>query len=252
VLAGVLFALAIGCRLSTVFLVVAWLVAEQLGDRRTRAPVRSTMITGAVALSLGALCFVPSWLSADRTLDFLETTSELAGLRAHLGRLAIKNVAFFGVLAGLVLAFGLPRLRRAWPSWHTSTTFRFAVLAFAATEVVYFRFPFKPLHLIPAAMAVALVIGHFGTEARRWIGVLIVAQLIGGLVTTTLAAPDVEDRASSGEIQLGLTAGPLLTDVRCRLDDRDDGPYADGDSAESTERAERNAACQLETWRASP
>ena len=74
-------------------------------------------------------------------------------------------------------------------------------------------------------MAVALVIGHFGTEARRWIGVLIAAQLIGGLVTTTLAAPDVEDRASGGEIQLGLTTGPLLTDVQCRLDDRDDGPY---------------------------
>ena len=57
---------------------------------------------------------------------------------------------------------------------------------------------------------------------------LIAAQLIGGLVTTTLAAPDVEDRATSGQIELGITAGPLLTDVRCRLDDRDDGPYEDG------------------------
>ena len=252
VLAGFLFALAIGCRLSTVFLVLAWLVAEQLGDRQSRVPLRSTMISGALALSLGALCFVPSWLSADRTLDFLESASGFAGLRVHLGRWAIKNVAFFGVLASIVLAFGLPRLRRAWPSWRTSRAFRFGLLAFAATEVVYFRFPFKPLHLIPAAMAVALVIGHFGTEARRWIGVLIAAQLIGGIVSTTLASPDVEDRASTGEIQLGLTTGPLLTDVQCRLDDRDDGPYEDGTSPESTERAERNAACQLETWRASP
>ena len=252
VLAGVLFALATGCRLSTVFLVVAWLVAEQLGDRSTRVTVRGTVITGAVALSLGAVCFVPSWMSADRTFEFLESASGFGGVRVHFGRWAIKNVAFFGVLGSVVLAFGLPRLRRAWPSWQSSTAFRFALLAFATTELVYFRFPLKPLHLIPAGMAVALVIGHFGTEARRWIGVLIVAQLVGGLVTTTLAAPDIEDRATGGDVQLGLTTGPLLTDVQCRLDDRGDGPYEDGTSEESTQRAERNAACQLETWRASP
>ena len=251
-LAGVLFALATGCRLSTAFLVVAWLVAEQLGERSTRAPARSTVITGVVALSLGALCFVPPWLSADRTLDFLQSASGFAGVRIHLGRWVIKNVAFFGVLGSVVLAFGLPRLRRAWPSWRTSTAFRFALLAFVATELVYFRFPFKPLHLIPAGMAVALVIGHFGVEARRWIGVLIAAQLLGGLVTTTLAAPDVEDRATGGQIQLGLTTGPLLTDVQCRLDDRDEGPYEDGSSEQSIQRAARNADCQLETWRASP
>ena len=191
VLAGVLFALAVGCRLSTVFLVLAWLVAEQLGDRpaagagaeHDRSPARSRW-------SLGALCFVPSWLSADRTLDFLETTSELRGPAGsprpvgHQERGVLRRAG-----RRSCCAFGLPRLRRAWPSWHTSTAFRFAVLAFVATEVLYLRFPFKPLHLIPAAMAVALVIGHFGTEARRWIGVLIAAQLIGGLVTTTLGRP---------------------------------------------------------------
>jgi Glycosyltransferase family 87 len=251
IFAGVLFALATGCRLSTMFLVVGWLIAEQIGDRSTRVPLRSTFVTGGVALALGALCFVPSWLSSDRTLDFLDSASDFAGLRVHLGRWAIKNVAFFGVLAGAVLAFGLPRLRRAWPAWRSSVAFRFALLALVVTELVYFRFPFKPVHLIPAAMATALLIGHFGTAARRWIGVLIAAQLIGGLVTTTIASPDVTDRATGGQIELGITQGPLLNDIRCRLDDRDEGPYEEG-SPESIQRSARNASCQLETWRATP
>ena len=248
--AGLLFALAIGCRLSTVLLVGAWLVAEQLGARDRRVAWRATAVTAAIALGVGALCFLPPWLSADRSLDFLDSGSDFAGLRVHLGRWAIKNVAFFGVLAAPVLLVGLPRLRRAWPSWRTSVPFRFAVLAFVATELLYLRFPFKPLHLIPAAMAVALVVGHFGTGARRWFAVLIAAQLVGGLITTTLAAPDVVDRATGGEVQLGVTAGPLLTDVRCRLDDRDDGPYVDGTSPESKERTLANADCQHQTWRA--
>ena len=50
------------------------------------------------------------------------------------------------------------------------STFLAVVLSFVATELLFLRFPFKPLHLLPAAMAVALVVGHFGTEARRWIG----------------------------------------------------------------------------------
>ena len=250
VLAGVLFALAIGCRLSTVGLVVAWLVAEQLGRPSSRVAWRRTILTGAIALVLGALCFVPSWLSADRTLDFLHTANEFVGLRVHVGRWLIKNVAFFGVLAGVVLMVGIPRLRRVWSAWPTSIPFRFAVLGFVAAELLYLRFPFKLVHLIPAGMAVALSIGHLGTNARRWIGALIVAQLIGGLVTTTLAAPDVQDRATSGEIDMDLTTGPLVTDVRCRLEDRDDGPYEDGRSFASIQRAAHNAACQLETWRA--
>jgi hypothetical protein len=250
VLAGVLFALSIGCRLSTAGLVVAWLLAEQLGRRSSRRSWRSTMVTASVALLLGALCFVPSWLWADRTFDFLVSTNEFVGLRVHVGRWLIKNVAFFGVLAGAVLLFGIPRLRRVWPAWHTSIPFRFAVLGFVAVELLYLRFPFKLVHLIPAGMAVALSIGHLGPSARRWIGALIAAQLIGGIVTTTLAAPDVVDRATGGEIELGVTEGPLVTDVQCRLDDRDDGPYVDGRSNESVQRAAQNAACQLTTWRA--
>ena len=251
VLGGVLFALATGCRLSTVFLAGAWLLAERIGRAESRPSVRSTMITGSITVLLGAVCFVPSWLWADRTLDFLQSESDFAGFGVHLGRWAIKNVAFFGVLAGAVLLAGLPRLRRVWPAWHTSVPFRFALLALAVTEVLYFRFPFKLVHLLPAAVAVALVIGFLGTESRRWIGVLIAAQLVGGLITTTLAAPDVEDQATSGQVELGLTAGPLLTDVRCRLDDLDGGPY-DDPFADEIDRSGRNAACQLETWRANP
>ena len=210
------------------------------------------MITGAVALVLGALCFVPSWLSADRTLDFLETTSELAGLRVHLGRWAIKNVAFFGVLAGVVLAFGLPRLRRAWPSWHTSVT-----VPLRCPGLRRHRGRVLPLPVQAAAPhprrhgggARHRPLRHRGPPVDRRAHRRPADRRPGD---DDPAAPDVEDRASSGEIQLGLTAGPLLTDVQCRLDDRDDGPYEDGTSEESTERAERNAACQLETWRASP
>jgi hypothetical protein len=248
--AGLLFALGTGCRLTAGVLVVAWLVAERVGAPSSRPPWRATIITAAVAGAGAVLGFVPSWLWADGTLDFLDSGLPFDGIGTNVGRWGVKNVAFFGVLAIPVLVAGLPRLFRASSAWATSVVFRFGLLAFVATEVLYLRYPLKTLHLLPAAVALALVVGHLGERARRWILVLVAAQLIGGLVTTTIAAPDVEDRADSGRIELGLTDGPLLNDVRCRLDDLDDGRYVDGRSPESRERAAANFDCQLSTWRA--
>ena len=78
---------------------------------------------------------------------------------------------------------------------------------------------------------------------------LVVAQLIGGLVSATFATPDVPDAARSGRIDVSITAGPLLTDVRCRFDDRELGPWPDPSSDAATARAGANAACQNRTWR---
>ena len=100
---------------------------------------------------------------------------------------------------------------------------RFSALVIVVSELLYFRFPFKPMHLLPVVAATALLIGASPLVTKRWVAALVVAQLIGGLVGATFAAPDVQDAARSGRVDVSITAGPLLTDVRCRLDDRDWG-----------------------------
>ncbi len=246
--AGLLFGLAIGCRMSAAVLVLAWLLAERLGVPTARW--RATLVTVAVTALAGAACFVPSWLWADRTFDFLDSGLGFDGVTSHVGRWGIKNLAFFGVLAVPVLLAGLPRLVRSAGAWRTSVAFRFGVLALLATEALFLLYPLKPLHLVPAAVALAVIVGHVGPGGQRWLVLLIAAQLVGAVVTTTIAAPDVEDRADSGQIDLGLTAGPLLNDVRCRLDDLDAGGYDEDRDQESMARSAANFDCQLETWRA--
>jgi len=249
-LAGVLFGLAIGCRASSVLVAVAWLVAERLGDGSSPRPWRAAAVTAATTAAVGALCFVPPWLDAGRTFDFLDNQFVFAGAGTHLGRWAVKNVAVIGVLAGVVLLVGSRAWLGALARWRESVLVRFAALAIVLSEVLYFRFPFKPLHLLPVVAGIALLVGAAPKAPRRWVAALVVAQLLGGVVGTTLAAPDVADEAQSGRIDLGITAGPLLTDVRCRLDDRDRGPWPDPASQAATQRAARNAGCQNETWRA--
>jgi hypothetical protein len=248
VLAGVLFGLAIGCRASSVLLVAAWLVAEVTGPsgHRTRRAVARTAL---VALGVGIVCFLPPWLDAGRSFGFIENELQFVGFGVHLGRWAVKNLALFGVLATGVLLVGVPKLVGALQRWSASTVVRYAVLSLVASEVLYFRFPFKPMHLLPVVAAVALLVGASPLVTKRWLAALVVAQLVGGLVGATIAAPDVEDDARSGRVALSVTAGPLLTDVRCRLDDRDLGPWPDPASDAATDRAAANSRCQNATWR---
>lgn len=249
VVAGVLFALAIGCRASSVLLLLAWLFAQGTGTRDDRPSTRETLQTLVVAGSLALLLFLPPLLEADSGglgVDHLDFT----GFGAHLGRWVTKNVALVGVIPGVVLLVGLPRVIGAFGRWSTSSVVRFATAVLVLTQVLFFRFPFKPLHLLPAVAAVVLLIGSAPAVSRRWIGALVVAQLVGGLVGSTIAAPDVVDDARGGSIELGITAGPLVTDVGCRLDDREQGPWRDPGSGAAQARAAKNAACAAESWRA--
>lgn len=248
-LAGLLFGLAIGCRASSVLLVIAWLGAERTGAPSYRPPLRSTSVTAAVLVPVALVCFIPPWLDAGRTLDFIQNELEFAGLGVHLGRWAVKNLALIGVVSGTVLLVGSRQLLGSLARWRASTVVRFSVAMVVAVEVLFLRFPFKPLHLLPVVAGLALLVGGSPAVTRRWLTALVVAQLVGGLVGATLAAPDQPDRARSGRLDVSITAGPLLTDVRCRLDDRERGPWPPPASDAATQRAAANAACQNETWR---
>jgi hypothetical protein len=255
-LAGVMFGLAVGCRASTVLIVLAWLLAERLGDRAHRPSWRATVITGGTLLVVGVLCFVPPWLAAGHTLDFLRGGPPFEGWRLNLGRWAVKNAAVIGVPAGIVFLLGVRRGLGALARWRASVVVRFAVLVVVSGELLFLRLPFKPVHLLPVVVGVALLVGASPAVKQRWFVALFVAQLLGGMVGSTIAEPDVPHHASSGKLVLQLTEGPLLNDVRCRLDDRRDGPWPDAaDPAQFQAASTRSAIlfdCQSESWKVVP
>lgn len=254
VLGGVLFGLAIGCRSSTGLLAAAWLVAERTGAGSFRPSWRASLTTAGTLLVVGLAAFVPPWLAADRTLGFLEHAIPFAGWTIHLGRWAVKNVAVIGVPAGVVFLLGVRRGFGALARWQASVVVRFAVLGFLAVELLYLRWPYKPLHLLPVVALVALLVGASPAVSRRWMVALVVAQLVGGVVGSTVGEPDVPHAASSGRVALEVVAGPVLNDVRCRLDDRRAGPWPDPTDPDELRAAQTRAAllfdCQSKTWKA--
>src|SRR5918993_1891792 len=100
--AGLLFALAIGCRSSTVLLIVSFLVAEGW-DRERRGTCLRTL---AVMVPLAGLLYVPSFLAFDRTFEFLDHTDGWRGFANNTSRFLYKNyVATGGAFILVALTF---------------------------------------------------------------------------------------------------------------------------------------------------
>jgi hypothetical protein len=218
--AGLLFALSIGSRLSSGFMVVAFLVADGWDPANRRRCLRSL----AVAVPLGAATYIPSWLAFDRSTRFLHNTEGYRSFANNLGRFVYKNYAFAGPILLVVLLVAVPALLAALRNWRTDPMLRFAVLGFAVSEGLYFVMPWKEAHLLPSLFALLLWLGASARNRRGFLWLLIAALAVNGLFSLRLLSPDHPGEAGAGQWNPGLGAGFLVNDIRCRLDYMDQTP----------------------------
>jgi hypothetical protein len=220
VLAGVLFGLAIGSRSTTLLLVAAFLVA----DGWDRAHRRRCLTTAAVAVPLGAAFFIPSWLSQDRTFEFLNATEGWGGFANNVGRLAVKNYAAAGLALVVVLALAAPALVRSLRRWNVDPLLRFAVLGLVVTETLFFLVPWKLAHLIPCLMALVLWVAASDRNRRPFLWLMIGAIALNGIVTFRPFTADQPNNSETASFEPAIVLGLLLNDIDCRAQFMDEPP----------------------------
>ncbi len=212
--AGLLFALAIGTRLSSVFLVLAVLVADGWNRPRRRVDLRAA----AVALPLGALLYVPSWLAFGRSTRFLHTAEGWRSFANNLGRFAYKNYATFGGLFLIVMLVALPALIAALRNWRRDPMLRAGVLGLVVSQGLFFLLPWKYNHLLPCLVTLLLWLAASRRNTRPFLWVVVAALAVNAVITFRPLAPDKPAEAQAGRWDPAITAGLLVNDIECRLD----------------------------------
>jgi hypothetical protein len=220
--AGVLFGLAIGSRATTLLLVAAFLVA----DGWDRAHRRRCLATAALAFPLGAAFFIPSWLSYDRTFEFLTATEGWRGFANNVGRVAVKNYAAAGLALLVVVAVALPALVRSLRHWGSDPLLRFAVLGLAVTEALFLVVPWKLAHLIPCLMALVLWVAASERNRRPFLWLTIGAIALNGIVTFRPLTTDQPNNSTTASFEPAIVLGLLLNDIDCRVEFMDEPPRA--------------------------
>lgn len=212
-MAGVLFALAIGSRLSTGFVVAAFLVADGWDPSRRRRCV----LTALVAAPLGAALYVPSWLAFDRSLAFLESADGYRGFFSNVGLFLYKGYAATGIALIAVLALTVPALWRTLARWRQDPMVRFSVLSLLVTLGLFLQLPWKLAHLLPSLLAALLWLGAtpWGGN-RRFLWLVVAAMAVNGIVTFRPLAPNDPDEATTGTWNPAISPGLLVNDIDCR------------------------------------
>jgi hypothetical protein len=220
VAAGLLFALAIGSRSSTVIIVVLFLLADAWApERRLRC-----LTTAAVMVPLAGLLYVPSWLYYNRTLGFLEHTEGWRGFENNVGRFAYKNYYVAGAALIAVAVACIPALLRTLTSFNRDLMVRVGILGLVGTELLFLQLPWKPAHLLPALLMFLLWVGSSDRNRRPFLYLLIAAIAVNGIVTVRPLTPDRPDESQTADFDPQLMAGHVLNDVRCRLRYMDEEP----------------------------
>lgn len=220
VVAGALFALAIGSRSSTVIVIVLFLLADAWAPESRRR----CLTTAAVMVPIAGLLYVPAWLHYDRTLGFLEHTEGWRGLKNNLGRFAYKNYYVAGGALILVALTCVPALVRSLRAWNRDVMVRVACLGLVGTELLFLQLPWKPAHLLPAVLMFLLWVAASDRNRRPFLYVLIAAIAINGIVTIRPLTPDRPDASQTADFDPELMAGHVVNDIRCRLRYMDEVP----------------------------
>ena len=241
--AGVLFALAIGSRSTTVLLVAAFLVA----DGWDRAHRRRSLGTAAVALPLGAALFIPSWLAFDRSFEFLTATQGWRGLAINVGRLAVKDYAAAGLALVVVVALALPALVRSLSRWTADPLLRFAVLGFAVTEALFLVIPWKLAHLLPGLLALVLWVAASDRNRRPFLWVMIGAIALNGIVAFRPLTADKPNDSEGANFEPAIVLGLLLNDIDCRIEFMDEPPRLESDAWDCTLEPVRGPSDAVDT-----
>jgi hypothetical protein len=221
--AGVLFALAIGSRMSTLAVVAAFLVADGWEPANRRRCIRALLVTAPLAV----LMYVPSWLSFDRSFEFLNYGQSFGGFANHAGRFLYKNFVVAGLALVVLVALAAPAMLASLRRWGREPLIRFSVLALVATQALFFQFPWKGVHLLPAVMALVLWIAATTRNTRPFLWALVAAGVINGLVMFRPLTPDRPDDSRGARWDPTLQPGLLLNDIDCRLDFMDQEPHID-------------------------
>lgn len=229
VAAGLLAALAIGSRSSTIGLVIALVVAEALDARpgatdgvssgSARAAVRRAAVVAVVAAAGGLLLFVPAFRAAGDSLAFAQNDVSSSSLPVQAGRFAAKDLYFFGPFAAVVLLLCLPGALRVLRTWRASWLVRFSSLGLVISQVLFLRYPWKMGHLLPSLVCLALLLAVALRDRQRLLLALVVAQLVYGVANVRLLEPDNPNAATGAKLVFQPAAGVLIVDTRCRDDD---------------------------------
>jgi hypothetical protein len=220
IFAGIAFSLAVGCRLTTVLLVILALVllvsARLISLKVAAASIALTAIFAAV-FYIPPLDFVKwRWW---RIFKPVMGEGGYWSLYLRAGRFFYKNIVFWSApillyLIGMIVYFLLKRVKIEGSPFGLMTPSFLIVIAY---EIMFFFVPLDPSYLLAGLPFALIIVGILLFNRKKMLLVFLSLVLLSNFIVVNFARPDVENFATGASYGLWLEPGYLIEATRERM-----------------------------------
>ena len=220
VYAGVAFSLAIGCRLTTVLLVILALILFIVARIIS---FKEATVSFLFACLLAVIFYLPP-------LDFVKWRwwrifkpamggSEYWSLFLRVGRFVYKNIMFWSapVLLFLFGSMVYPLIKKVNIESNLYKLIVVNFLVFLTYEVLFFFVPLDPSYLLVVLPFSFIIIGILFQKRRKILIMLLLLIFLSNFIVPGFARPDVEHFATGASYGLWLEPGYLVETSRERM-----------------------------------
>ncbi len=213
--AAAMLGLAVGIRLSSVFLAGPFLVWELIARPREA----KLWMTATLTTAIGAMLYIPEFVASGHSLGFLTYYIGAWTVTGHVGRFIYKNVYLWGLPATFFFLAIAPILIRELTRCDRKFS-RIIILSASIVilfEILFLKIPVQRGYLLPI-LPFALILLGIALRARpRMLLAMTMLIVSYNFVNLNVARPDVPDHATRAIIGPFIEPGYLFEDLSARL-----------------------------------
>ena len=217
--AGLALGLAVGCRITSVVVVVPLLVFAWFTVPHKRWQVAAG---GLFAALLAGAAYILPWDFAEWRPSFWAVSlgsADLWSSQMQLGRYVYKNLYLWGFPAALFLPVLLVAAVRGFSKWKQPGALRLVglcALVIAGCQALFFRYPIEVEYLLPTLPFWLLLFG-LTVRQKKPLVILLALVMLYNFININIARPDTPSQAREARYGLWLEPGYLVRETSSRL-----------------------------------
>ncbi|MFC1563606.1 hypothetical protein ACFL6G_01660 [candidate division KSB1 bacterium] len=217
VIPGILFGFAVGARLSSGIFIGILFFSIFITDRRKFS---SLLLPAVITGIIGALFYIPSFISAGYTMKFMSYHIGDWSWFGYVGRFIYKNIYFWGLQVIILFTFLIPvfikGLKRNYEPKYRLITLN-SLIVIIVFESLFLKIPIENEYLLPSLPFYLILVGIAFKDKLKLINILLVTVISYNFINFNIARPDVPDNAATFTAGFWIEWGYLITDVLKRL-----------------------------------
>lgn len=230
---SIFFGLSVGARLSSIIFVGIFFIIKFIYLMKTKENLsendilkKKIVIASIFSFLIAGLCYVPSFIWAGYSLDFLTYSIGDWSLLGYIARFIYKNLYFFGVQGLLLFFIILIIFRKNMKEQISKNKFDYlfvlSILIFIAFEIFFLKVPIEKEYLLPILPFVSIILGRLFPNNRIVLILLLIAVISYNFISINIELVDISD-TQNFEFGIWFESGYLLNNIYSRISNFTDG-----------------------------